>query len=256
MREGGTKLWAQALVGVSLTLACGHVEQNDQPRSETPSAAGAPPAAAGGTPSVATPEPLLPWQIGNSWTYRINENGQLQTEKTTTVGPLELVGGQGPNSEVFANLVTTVEDNGELTESWQGPSPLEAQRIVRFREVDRYSNSPDIESESHYDPEKLRFDGTREHTRANAVWIEEYIETLLRPGVDTFTTNYRDRWTVEGDDETVSVPAGTFTGVVHLSKEGATEPKHYWYAPGVGKLKEAGTQTTHTEELVSYHLEP
>jgi hypothetical protein len=41
-------------------------------------------------------------------------------------------------------------------------------------------------------------------------------------------------------------------GVVHLQKVG-NSTKEYWYARGVGKLKETGTQT---EELTAYDLKP
>jgi hypothetical protein len=60
-----------------------------------------------------------------------------------------------------------------------------------------------------------------------------------------------ETWTVIGDDETLTVPAGTFTHVIHFRKVGAASSKDYWYARGVGKLKETGTQT---EELSAYSL--
>ena len=61
----------------------------------------------------------------------------------------------------------------------------------------------------------------------------------------------RDRWTVLANDVTLTVPAGTFENVIHVRKVGSSS-KEYWYARGVGKLKETGTQT---EELVEYQVE-
>jgi hypothetical protein len=198
---------------------------------------------------------LLPWRVGNRWTYRVTEQDELKTEKTTSIGPTELVGGTGPNANIVANLVSTTETNGEVTESWQAPSLLSPARIVRFRERDRDSSTANL-VEAHYDPEKLHVDDSLERTQAGATWVESYEETVQARGFTTLVTAYRERWTVESDDETVTVPAGTFTGVVHFRKEGATQPKHYWYARGVGKIREEGTQTVRVEELLSYHLEP
>src|SRR6188768_3764451 len=55
----------------------------------------------GGMPDPGVDEPLLPWRVGNSWTYRITKNGVV-TEKTTVVGEEEAVGGKGPNAAVLA----------------------------------------------------------------------------------------------------------------------------------------------------------
>ena len=61
----------------------------------------------------------------------------------------------------------------------------------------------------------------------------------------------RDRWTVIADDETLEVPAGTFEHVIHFQKSGGGSAKEYWYARGVGKLKETGSQL---EELTAFEL--
>ena len=62
-----------------------------------------------------------------------------------------------------------------------------------------------------------------------------------------------DTWRVVALDEMVTVPAGTFSAVV-IEKVGGTSTKRYWFARGVGKVKEqSGTQL---EELKSYMLMP
>jgi hypothetical protein len=54
-------------------------------------------------------------------------------------------------------------------------------------------------------------------------------------------------------EEMVTVPAGTFSAVV-IEKVGGTSTKRYWFARGVGKVKEqSGTQV---EELTEYKLMP
>jgi hypothetical protein len=233
---------------LALVVACGRVEPGD--------AAGA--AGAAGLDSEVSPDvrPLLPWQVGNSWSYRVTKTetgiGLVVSEKTTTVGPLEAVGGMGANAELLANLVTTIENDASYTESWQGPLGSNLERILRFRERDFAGNSPVLDLETFHDPGKLHVDSSAEHTLEGATWIEETSETKLEPGYPPHAGSLRERWAVLDDDETITVPAGTFEGVVHLQKVGSST-KEYWYAHGVGKLKEQGRQL---EELVSYQLEP
>jgi len=205
----------------------------------------------GGVPDPGGDAPLLPWQVGNSWTYRITKNGAV-SEKTTVVGDEEMVGGTGPNAEVLANHVTTDKGAADHTESWQAPSATDPFRIVRYREQAFSASTGQLSSETYYEPEKLHVDGSPEHTVAGATWLEKYSETALDVGQPPATHQVSERWTVVADNETLKVPAGTFSGVIHLSKVGNSR-KDYWYLRGVGKLKETGTQT---EELTDYTLVP
>lgn len=200
----------------------------------------------GGVPEPGVAEPLLPWRVGNSWTYRVTKAG-IVTEKTTVVGEEEAVG-NGPHAAVLANHVTTDKGAKDHTESWQAPSAAEPGRIVRYRELAFSAATGKLSSETYYDPEKLHIDGTPAHTVAGATWTEEYTELVVgEPAGITIET-----WTVIADDETLTVPAGTFEGVIHLRKKG-NSTKDYWYQRGVGKLKETGSQT---EELTAYSLVP
>jgi hypothetical protein len=208
-------------------------------------------AGAGGAPDPVTVAPLLPWKAGNSWTYRVTKNGMV-TEKTTVVGDLELVGGSGPNADLMANHVSTDKDGTDHTESWQAPSADAPERIVRFREQAFAASTNMLQTETHYDPPKLHVDGSAAHTVKGATWVEKYTETALPVGMPVNSHTVSERWTVISDSETVKVPAGTFKDVVHLQKVG-NSTKDYWYARGVGKLKETGSQT---EELSAYELVP
>lgn len=224
------------------------------PGGAPPTDGGKPPLGDGGSGGVPDPgvvEPLLPWRVGNSWTYRITKNGVV-TEKTTVVGEEEAVGGNGPNAELLANHVMTDKGAKDHTESWQAPSAAEPERIVRYREQAFSASTGKLSSEVYYSPEKLHVDGTPAHTLAGASWTEKYSETELVVGMPAATHATTETWTVVADDETLKVPAGTFEGVIHLQKKGSST-KDYWYARGVGKLKETGTQT---EELTAYSLEP
>jgi len=208
----------------------------------------------GGAGSGPRPEgSLLPWAVGNKWTYQVTEAGVV-TLKTTTIGEIEEVGGDGPNAKLMAFHVTTAKgtDSKDHTESWQAPSEDEPERIVRFREQSFDATSGALELEESWEPHKLHIDGTAERTVTGASWLESYSETKLAVGFSPTTHDARDRWTVLDDDETVEVPAGTFEHALHLQKVGGSSTKEYWYVPGVGKVKETGGQT---EELTDYKLE-
>jgi hypothetical protein len=189
----------------------------------------------------------LPWQEGNSWTYRVTEAG-VTSSKVTTVGAAETVGGTGPNADLEAFRVETSKADGmDLTVSWQ--SKVGA-RVLRYREQAFSASTGMLAQEEHWDPYKIHFDGSTEHTVADATWLEEYQETKLPVGGAPQTATARDRWTVIAVDEEVTVPAGTFSALV-LTKAGGTVLKTYYYARGVGKVKEEGSQT---EELESYEV--
>lgn len=267
-------VWASALLVTGFGFACGSVDPADnQPGAggDTASTAGegsgdtasggtdpgsagasAGAGAAGGNGSEPNLEPLLPWAIGNTWTYQVTQDG-IVTVKTTTVGDMEEVGGMGPYAEVMAYHVVTAKgaDSMDRTESWQAPDADNPLRIVRFREQSFGAMTGKLELEEHWDPAKLHIDGSAERTATNATWLEDYQETKLEVGLSPTSHAVRDRWTVISDDETLEVPAGTFQNVIHFRKAGGGSTKEYWYARGVGKLKETGSQL---EELTDYSV--
>ena len=215
-----------------------------------PAAAGS---GAGGEPAMAD-APLLPWKVGNSWTYDVNKNGTV-TQKTTVVGALEAVGGSGPSAKLKAFHVVTSKGAGsnDRSESWQGADAANSERILRFRELTFDPKTGMLQDEVYCDPPKLHIDGSSEHTVKGATWVEKYTESTLTVGSPVTSHAVSETWKVVDDNETLQVPAGSFTQVVHLRKTGAASVKDYWYVRGVGKLKETGTQT---EELVKYSLVP
>ena len=83
-----------------------------------------------------------------------------------------------------------------------------------------------------------------------------YVKLEVDPVTKGVTTKDKsDQWTVEALDESVTVPAGTFTAlrVYRVGEEDGQASKRYWFVKGVGKVKEVGKQT---EELMSYELTP
>lgn len=230
---------AFALLAVPAFLACGSIDPQAGDGSGGESGAG--------------PEgSLLPWAVGNSWRYRVTKDGEV-SEKTTTIGELERIAGSGPYADELAHHVTTAKgvDGRDHTESWQSPDADNPERIVRYREQSFGAMTGALQLEEHWEPAKLHVDGSAERTVAGASWLEAYEETKLEVGFSPTSHEVREVWTVLSDDETLEVPKGTFTHVLHLQKAGGGSTKEYWYLRGVGKLKETGAQT---EELEDYTL--
>jgi len=206
-----------------------------------------PAAASGGDAGVAAGEFLLPWAVGNSWTYQVTGDGETST-KVLTVGALEKVSGSGPNRELLANRTVTRKGEMDETVSWQNRV---GDRVVRYREQSFKASTGDPDVEEHWDPHKLHIDGSADRSVAGAHWVESYEETKIRSEGGTTSAQRTDQWSVKAVDEEVTVPAGTFHAVVFEKK--STDTKTYWYAPGIGKVKETGGQT---EELVTYTVMP
>jgi hypothetical protein len=188
----------------------------------------------------------LPFSEGDTWTYRVTNNGVVST-KVVTVHAQEKVGGTGPHKDDLAFRVTTSKGDADETVSWQA---ADGDRVLRYREQSFHQSTGELEQDEHWDPYKLHFDGSEERTADGAKWVEEYEETKTAPGKAPEVSTERDAWMVDSHGEKVTVPAGTFDAVV-VQKAGGSDIKTYWYVRGVGKVKETGGQT---EELVSYEV--
>jgi hypothetical protein len=189
-------------------------------------------------------EPYLPLREGVSWTYDVTQDG-LVTRKETTVGALEPVGGTGPNATVMAFRVTTTKDGDDETVSWQARM---GDLAIRYRE--QAFNAAGLELEEHWAPFKLRLDESARGLNAGGMWQEVYDETKLEVGLPVVTATRTDTWTVMSASESITVPAGTFD-CLRVRKVSSSSTKEYWFARGVGKVKETGGQT---EELASYEI--
>jgi hypothetical protein len=229
----GARAGASALLLVSLGLAgCG----GDDPPASANTTTGA----------------LLPFAVGNSWTYNVTQDGE-SSNKTTTVMDAEPVGGTGPYAATKAFKVVTMKgtDAKDKTESWQGPRGGDTHVVVRYRELSYGAMTGMLQLEEFWDPPRIHADGSDAHTMSNVMYVDAYKETKIPAGMAAMDpTSEADQWRVLDADASVDVPAGHFDHVIHLQKTGGSDnSKEYWYLRGVGKLKESGSQT---ELLVSY----
>jgi hypothetical protein len=186
---------------------------------------------------------LHPLVIGATWTYLISEPMEEPKNKTATIEAFEEVGGR-TDPGIFGYRQKTEKLDG-VTISWNEDR---CTSVVRHRERNYDLANVEI-SDQFYKPSKPRVDETR---AAGATWTVSFTEIEVNPATQMAVTISKDEmWSVVSTNEMITVPAGTFETVhFHKLTSGAAE-KDYWWAKGVGKIKETGEQT---EELTSYMI--
>jgi len=230
----GSKTFCLALLPLALLVGCGSTDPGATDDG-------------GGTSCTLAAGDLLPWKVGNKWTYKVTEDGMPST-KVTTIESAEVVGGTGPNAAKMAYKVVTKKGVNDQTISWQAP---EGAKVLRYREQSFGAMSTKLELEEHWDPYKLHIDGTEAHMAVGTTWVETYKETKLPTGGQAATATAMDAWRVLSECETIQVLDKSYNAF-HVTKQGG-DLKNYWYVPGVGKIKETGGQI---EELQSFEPGP
>ncbi len=188
---------------------------------------------------------LQPMVVGASWTYAISEPMVPARQKTSTIEAYEDVGDR--KAGVMGYRQKTEKLDG-VTVNW---SEDRCTSLVRHREKS-YDLSNVLLADQFYQPSKLRVDETAAHVATGAAWTVSFTEIEVNPTTGMAITISKDEnWSVVAASESVTVPAGTFTAL-HLNKKtSGSADKDYWFAAGVGKVKETGEQT---EELTAYTI--
>jgi hypothetical protein len=190
----------------------------------------------------------LPLATGRTWTWTVTPPAPAAAyDKVQTVGALEDVG--GTKAGVMAFRVETLGDD-HRTVSWQEDTG----QAVRRHKEETYAPGPGgaLQSTQVYVAYKLRLDEAGDRIGMGDSYTESYTETESDPGTGTMKTTAKvETWTVEAVDEMVTVPAGTFpcVRIKRMGDEAGDAVKTYWFAKGVGKVKEVGSST---EELKSF----
>jgi hypothetical protein len=201
----------------------------------------------------------LPLGPGFSWTYLVRSGGPGASSytKQQVVEARERLGAGPHAGKVAFRLRTTKPSNNfdevEQSLSWQAHVGT---AIVRYQE--RSFRNGAATNEESWTPFKLRVDGDPARTAPGASWTELLVERQQRDGTISETAGAL-LWHVVAVDEEVTVPAGTFR-CLHLTSTDLPVPgqppsatKHWWFAKGVGKVKEIGRTI---EELVHVSLVP
>lgn len=203
----------------------------------------------GDAPNTPPADSYLPLAIGASWTYQITDPVAMTvTQKTTSVEAFEDVGGTKAGTTAFR--VRTDKAGGGYTLSWQAYSGA---LMERHREQTYSATTGLMKAEDNYEPYKLVVDESPAHLAVGATYDDVYTDVHFKvsTGLSTSTPT-TERWTVVAIDEAVTVPAGTFT-CLHLRRvEPSTgSTKDYWFASGVGKIRELGA-SGRVEALVAF----
>ena len=204
---------------------------------------------AGPNPNVDAPSDpamrYLPWKVGASWSYKLTDpKGQIADalNRKTTIMAAQDVGG------VHAGQMAYLVHVEQLTGSKDVFETISGDQDVRYKTI-HYSDlagtqmvSTDVDT-----PYRLKLDESNAHVVTGATFTQSFTETTTGQGAGS--SNKSENWQVISDNEQVTVIAGTFT-CLHVRRTGSS-PQDYWYARGVGKVKETGSGAQN-EELMSY----
>jgi hypothetical protein len=217
------------LFAVAALAACGDDVQDDPD---------------GGMVTCTTPaaERYLPLAVGASWTYDTSDMGAPPQSKVTTIEAFEDIGDRKTGIIGFRQRT---EKLAGYSLSWHSD---DCTAINRHREQS-FDTAGTLATDQFYVPAKLRVDETAAHLTLGATWTTAYTEVEVDAVTGTHTVSKDETWTVEAVDETVTVPAGTFTALKLRKVTSGDADKVYWFAKGIGKVKEEGEQV---ESLTAY----
>lgn len=189
-------------------------------------------------------ERYLPLVVGASWTYDTSDMGAPIVSKTSSLEAYEDVGDRKVGVMAFRQRTEKVVGHSI---SWHTDDCI---GVTRHREQ-TFDGAGTLVTDQFYVPGKLRVDERPEHLTVGASWSTAYTEVEVDPINGTTTRSKDETWVVEGVDESVTVPAGTFNALrVRKMTSGAAD-KTYWFVKGVGKVKEMGEQV---EDLTAYSI--
>jgi hypothetical protein len=220
-----------------------------------------------------TAESFYPEKVGNSWTYLVTPVAvELPSYKVVTIEALETVGGTGNSAalpafrHVTCKSAPTVEACGmpasatnriDKTIGWLG---MNDKTLGNYREQAYKKGTDILTEEDWWEPYRIKIDMSPAHTVAGATWVDRYKEFKHAVGGVITSTSQNENWTVVAVDQMVTItpPGGApkiYPGCLQVShsNNSGSMTKSFWYARGIGKVKETGAQT---EELIDYKVQP
>lgn len=126
--------------------------------------------------------------------------------------------------------------------------------IHRVRKLDVVPGGTEIEVT--YDPGFPRFDDALLDLQPGESITHHYERTERVAGTES-TDDRTQRYTLEATGLDVTVPAGSFSDCVSIrrTREPEGDVTLFWFAPGVGKVREEELASGHTEELAEYAVD-
>jgi hypothetical protein len=191
-----------------------------------------------------TSGPYEPLAVNASWTYQVQDSGTTY-QKVSAVEDTEDAGGPAAGITVF-RLTDTFPSNSQTT--WYQVDG----NVVKRLHDNSLTGTGAVKDDDWYDPFRLRVDESPEHLVAGAAWTLQFTDNHTGSTKPPSSVQKTDQWHVDGMDEPVTVPAGTFLSLrVSRTDPNDGSVKSYWFVRGVGKVKE-NSSSGHLEELTSY----
>lgn len=189
-------------------------------------------------------ERYLPQAAGYSWTYRVVDlSSGEQTEKSQYLEASD----ERPELGDDVLRQVTNKDSGQTVSF----VTVRDDTVLRLVQED-YDALGALQRTTTYDPGQARLFETADRLEAGATWSESYLETEYDAAgalVSEVTTT--EEWEVISADAECESPLGTFRclHVRRVRTAGGIADKQYFFARGIGKIKEIGSKQI--EELVA-----
>jgi hypothetical protein len=202
--------------------------------------------AADGAVPMMTSGRYQPMVVGATWVYNVTDTGVAYT-KNSAVEAFEDIGGMAAGTMGY-KVSETIKTSTQLT--WYESTDSDVRR--------HHDQQTDVNgvmtSEDWYSPYDLRVDESSDHLTAGAAWTLSYMDAHTSASKPASTKTITENWTTDAANETVTVPAGTFSALkITRTNTADGTTKTQWFVPGVGKIRESNT-TGHLEELQSYTI--
>ena len=202
-------------------------------------------------PEAGTRDSHFPLVDGSSWTYHHTNQVDDPWDETDTV-----TAGTYKGEDV--SILEDEEDaQGEQTHSTH---IIDGTRVLRaYKEI---SVGDEVVQTTTYDPAFLRYDEAWTKSGQTVTLDDDWTQVCviassasncapgaIKPGSTTHT------YTVLDVSAKITVPAGTFT-TVKIQRDNVTKPetKLFWFAAGVGKVREESPTTGAVTALSAYEI--
>jgi hypothetical protein len=205
----------------------------------------------GPPPAAGSKQSHFPLVDGTSWTYHHTNLVDDPWDETD-----EVVATTYKGEDAF--VLSDQEDaQGEQTHSTH---VVDGTRVYRAYKEVAVGNMVAVTTT--YDPPFLRYDEAWTNTSDSVTLDDDWTQVCviastasncapgaIKPGTTTHT------YTVLDTAAKLTVPAGTFT-TVKIQRDNVTSPetKLFWFAAGVGKIREENPTTGAVEELSAYEI--
>ena len=205
----------------------------------------------GPAPDAGSKQSHFPLVDGATWTYRHTSAAEAPWDEVATLSASRY---QGKDAFVLAD-----EEDAEGARS-RSTQVVDGTRVYRaYKEI---SVAGQVVVTTEYAPAFLRYDEDWTTRGLTVTLDDDWTETCVvastaskcAPGAVKLGTTVHT-YTVIDVAAKVSVPAGDFTAVeVQRENVVAGETKLFWFALGVGKVREENSHTGALEELSAYEI--